>query len=92
MAKCPSQPGPTRVSASAITPALAITMFNATLVASWRSENLLMLSMSPRSTSSIETRGIFCSAVRAASGRRLGTMTDAPAAASARVVSKPIPE
>ena len=79
-----------RVSGDAMIPALSITMSTDRPDARNRSANASTLSCEPRSSSSTSARSPRAS--RAASGRRAGTTTCAPAFASALVVSRPRPE
>ena len=92
MANCASQPGPTRVSGHAMIAALLIRIAMLRPASRMRSANAWTLSRSPRSSAATSTPSIPASAASATAGRRAGTMTCAPAPASARTVSSPMPE
>ena len=87
-AKCPkwlvanwySQPGPTRRSGVAMTPATAVTRSSRSRDSLIRTAAERTLARSVRSMGRISQPSASASAARAASGRRAGTMTWAPAA------------
>ncbi len=90
---CISQPGPTRPSGQAMTPALLTSRCNGLAELDQSDAKRRTLARSARSMGATSTASPNAArASRATSGRRAGTVTCAPAVTNARTVSKPMPE